>query len=646
MPQSRQLAAIMFTDIAGYTVLMGEDEQKAFDILNKNRKLQKPLIKQYGGKWIKELGDGILATFSTVTDAVNCACSIIKKCAQVEGLQLRIGIHHAEVIFENNDVFGDGVNVASRLQAIAPIGGICISETVRNNVNNRKEIKTSFIKEEILKHVKEPVRIYEVLVDHNHPEKEVSSNPAKVKIAAEKSIAVLPFVNMSNDPEQEYFSDGMAEEILNSLVHLKDLKVAGRTSSFQFKGKNIDLREVGQKLGVSTVLEGSVRRQGNRLRITAQLINVDDGFHLWSGKYDRNMDDIFAIQDEIALSITDQLKVTLFEKDREKITKTSTQNAEAYELYLKGRFHINRRGSSIVTGLQFFKKAIALDSNYALAYAGYADASQLSAVYGFVPGKEVMQEVKKASEIALKLDPSLGESYAALGSYYVYFERDWVEAKKNFTRAIELNPTFTQARSLYGLIYLCWVEGNFEEAEKQARTSIKLEPLSTIDHADLSWILYTANRFEEALSHAKNGIEIDANSFLSQRLAGLCYMALERYEEAIESLNYLMKISDRHQHALTGLIWAYCSSKNFTAAGTLMEELKRRSASEYIGCTYFALSAACLGDDTTALDYLEKAYDDADPILISIKYSPYVLPSLKNNPRFKNLLEKIGFPNN
>ena len=218
MSQSRQLAAIMFTDIVGYTALMGDDEQTAFDLLDKNRILQKPLIEQYGGKWIKELGDGVLATFSTVTDAVNCACSIIKGCEPINGLKLRIGIHQAEVVFENNDVFGDGVNIASRLQSVAPIGGICISETVRNNVANRKEITTRFIREESLKHLKEPIRIHEIILGTTdappHPAAPVYKEPKEV--ASTKSIAVLPFINMSNDPEQEYFSDGMAEEILNS----------------------------------------------------------------------------------------------------------------------------------------------------------------------------------------------------------------------------------------------------------------------------------------------------------------------------------------------------------------------------------------------------------------------------------------------
>ena len=476
------------------------------------------------------------------------------------------------------------------------------------------------------------------------PQKSSIAEKSAGKTIPEKSIAVLPFVNMSNDPEQDYFSDGIAEEIINSLAHLKDLKVAGRTSASQYKGAKVDLREVGEKLGVSTVLEGSVRKQGNRLRITAQLINVEDGFHLWSEKYDRNMDDIFAIQDEIALAITEQLKITLFEKDREIITKTSTQNAEAYELYLKGKFYLSRRGSSIITALHFFKQAIAVDPGYALAYAGFSEASIYSAFYSFVSGKEVMNAVKQAAETARKLDDSLCEPYISLGHYYLNFEWNWVEAKKNYVKAIELNPKHAQAHNLYGMLYLAWVEGKFDEAEKQGQIAIKLEPLSAIDHADLSWTLCTACRFEEALAFAKTGIELDANSFLSHRLAGFCYIALKRYEEAIDTFKYLMKISNRHQHALTPLIWAYCGNGNPEEGRALMNELETRSVTEYIAGTYFGLSAAYLGDLDTAFDYLEKAYNDYDPILIQLKYSPFVPALLKNDKRFQNLLDRIGFP--
>jgi adenylate cyclase len=581
-----------------------------------------------------------------VTDAVNCACTIIKGSERVEGLKLRIGIHQAEVVFENNDVFGDGVNIASRLQALAPIGAIWISESVHKNISNKKGIETKFIREEFLKNVKEPVHIYEVNIETIQLEQSYHSFTDKnlQKKIPEKSVAVLPFVNMSNDPEQDYFSDGIAEEIINSLAHIQDLKVTGRMSSFLFKGAKADFHEVGKKLGVSTVLNGSVRKQGNRLRITAQLINVEDGFHFWSEKYDRDMDDIFAIQDEIALAITEQLKITLFEKDRKAITRTFTQNTEAYELYLKGRFHINRRGSSIITGLHHFKQAIAIDPGYALAYSGYADANMLSGFYSFSPGKEVMNEIKHAAETAISLDDSLGEAYLSLAAYYLFFEWNWVEAKKNYKKSIELNPKHAQSHSLYGMIYLAWVEGKFDEAEKQGQIAIRLEPLSAIDHADLSWVLYTAHKFEEALTYAKTGIELDGNSFLSQRLAGLCYMALKRYEEAIDTFMYLMKISNRHQHALNGLIWAYASNGNVEEARELMTELEKRSVTEYIAGTHFGLSAAYLGDLDTALKYLEKAFDDRDFTLITLKYLPCVPASLRNDPRFQNLLDRIGFP--
>ena len=264
MSSTRQLAAIMFTDIVGYTALMGEDEQQAFEILRKNRQLQKPLIEQYNGKWIKELGDGVLVSFPTVTDAVLCATEIQKTCNRDCEFKLRIGIHQGEVIFEDDDVFGDGVNIASRIQAIAPIGGIWISEAVYNNVSNKKEINTKFVREEILKHVKEPVRIYEVIA--SEPKQgSIVSIQNEPKRSSEKSIAVLPFVNMSSDPEQEYFSDGLTEDIITDLSHLEKLLVISRSSMMTFKGTNKKIKEIATEVNAQYVLEGSVRKAGNNL---------------------------------------------------------------------------------------------------------------------------------------------------------------------------------------------------------------------------------------------------------------------------------------------------------------------------------------------------------------------------------------------
>ncbi len=642
MPGYRQLAAIMFTDIVGYTAMMGTDEQRAISLLKKNREIQQPLIEQFGGKFIKEMGDGVLASFNAVSDAVNAAIKIQESCNAAQDFQLRIGIHLGEVVFENGDVFGDGVNIASRIQSSAKPGCIYVSEPVHQNITNKREIVSRFIREETLKNVREPTRIYEISSS--------SSAATTTSIYADyiakplgQSIAVLPFVNMSNDPDQEYFSDGMAEEILNSLAHLKDLKVAGRTSSFQFKGKNVDLREVGEKLHVRTVLEGSIRKQGNRLRITAQLINVEDGYHLWSEKYDRDMDDIFAVQDEIALTITEQLKLKLADSERESITKISTQNTQAYEMYLKGRFYLNRRGNSILTGLAFFKQAVALDPDYALAWVGYGEANSLSATYSFFPGLAVGTEVKNAAMTAIGLDPGVSQAYNVLGMYYLAMD-EWEESRKSFLKAIELDPSFSNAYALYGMVLLSFVEGKFEEGERQGRIAIRLEPLSAVDHADLAWTLLTGGKLDEALEMAKTAIDLDGNSFLSHRVAGLCLLAMERYEEAIEKFNYLVQISNRHQHAINSLIWAYCGNRNMEGARALMEELKARSRSEYIAGTYLANSAAWLGDIDSALIYLEQAWHDHDPILSHVKHDRNVCPALKADPRFQQFLDRVGFP--
>src|SRR6476659_10548877 len=288
----------------------------------------------------------------------------------------------------------------------------------------------------------------------------------------------------------------MAEEILNSLSHLKDLKVAGRTSSSQFKGKNIDLREVGEKLGVGTVLEGSVRKQGNKLRITAQLINVRDGFHLWSEKYDRNLDDIFAIQDEIALAITEKLKVILFEKEKAIITKNFTQNTEAYEHYLRGRFYLNKR--FLRHSLEQFQSAVKVDPGFAKAYAGLADAYLILGIYNFLPAKEAMPKVKESIDAALQLDNSLCEPYCSLGLYYASFEWNWQEAKKSFLKSLQLNPRYTQSHIWFGHYYLTWVEGRFEEGEKHLNTAIELEPFSAICYITRFAVLFAAGKFEEA----------------------------------------------------------------------------------------------------------------------------------------------------
>ncbi|HSU29474.1 MAG TPA: hypothetical protein VLJ68_13900, partial [Chitinophagaceae bacterium] len=543
---------------------------------------------------------------------------------------------------------GDAVNIASRIQSIAQPGTIYISESTNHNVINKHDIESRFIKIETLKNVKEPVKIYQVVTSTSEALIPVAvAEPSSSRPPADrpngKSIAVLPFANMSNDPEQEYFSDGMAEEILNSLAGIKDLKVAGRTSAFQFKGKNTDLREVGDKLGVNTVLEGSVRKQGNRLRITAQLINVADGFHLWSERYDRDMDDIFAIQDEIAMAITEKLKLTLLDKDREKIKKIHTQNAEAYDLYMKGRFYLARRGRFILTAIEYFEKCIASDPEFSLGYAGLADASFISSFYSLLPGNKVMDAAKQAAETAIRLDPTLCEPYASLGFYYTALIWDWKKGKECFERSLQLNPDYAFGHYIFGLYYYTWVMEDFENAEIHGKAAIKLEPLSSITYAIFALIEIAAQKYEEALQAANTGLELDASSFLCYRSRTLSLRGLKRYDEAIASAEHLIAITNRHPHAICDLKEIYADLGRAEEARLLMAELTQRSSNEFIDAVYMGLGSAYAGDLDMAFQYLDSALVEKDPMLVTLRSMHYSLP-LEADPRYDQLMEKIGMP--
>ncbi len=352
-----------------------------------------------------------------------------------------------EVIFENDDVFGDGVNIASRIQALASPGRIYISGSVHLNIYNKKDFQTIFIREEILKNVLEPVKIYEVLTPGNS----YIATENKMSNIPKNSIAVLPFTNMSSDPEQEYFSDGISEEIINTLVQVPQLKVTGRTSSFMFKGKNEDLRKIGEQLSVNIILEGSVRPSGKRIRITAQLIDVQNGYHIWSEKYDRVLNDVFEVQDEIAKAIVDKLQITLDGKLTGPKTREQTQNVEAYQLYLKGRALMYKRSQYLFEAIQLFEKALEIDPEYALAFAGLADTYTIICYFGLLNPKETWPKAIVNAQEAMRFGPDLAETHNCNAAISLLHDWDWEKAEKQYLKALELNPGYEQARCWFAL---------------------------------------------------------------------------------------------------------------------------------------------------------------------------------------------------
>ena len=654
MLSGRQLCTIMFTDIEGYTATMQESEQKAIALRARHREVLHQAHEQFNGHIVQYYGDGTLSIFQSAVEAVGCALSMQQSFCKSPQVPVRIGLHMGDVIIDDEQVVGDGVNLASRIESLGVAGSVLLSDKVQDEISNHPEFKTVSVGTYQLKNVSHPVEVFALNHDglvkpqpgslKGKTELKKNHTSASVRRIPAKSVAVIPFVNISNDPNQDYFSCGISEEILNSLSNLKDLKVAGRIPSLHYDRENTSLQEIGEKLGVRTVLEGSVQKQGNRLRITVQLVNVSDGFHLWSEKYDRSMDDIFAIQDEVALAVTEKLKVTLLEKDRAKITRNSTRNTEAYELYLKGRFYLTKRGDSIMTSMHYFQLAIDIDSGFALAYAGFADASLMCASYGLMSPKKVAYKARDAAETALKLDPSLCEPYCSLGYYYTIFEWDWINAEKHFKTCIELNPTYAQAHYMYGLNYLAWVKHDLVAAEKHGQRAVELEPLSSICFGGYGGILHAAGKFKEALAACNTGIELDADCYLCILYKGWAHLAMRQFDEALLSFSHMMKVSHMPPYSQNGLILTYLGMGNIDKARELQNELKIRAEGEYTGYALTGLATAFLDGIDKAFPYFEKGYEERDPVMLTLKYTGLATKELREDSRFQLLLERIGFP--
>ena len=646
MPQSnRQLAAIMFTDIAGYTALMDKDEEAAFDLIERNRTIHKELIEKYNGKFLKEMGDGILASFSTVTDAVYCAGTIQVSCEKEKYLNLRIGIHQGEIVRQGNDVFGSGVNIASRIEAIAPVGGIWVSDSVQRNIQNKKGFEIEFVKEERLKNVRQPVKIYNVKVERHHainiPEPQPVS-PSTSKII-EKSIAVLPFVNMSSDPEQEFFSDGISEEIINTIVQLPNLRVSGRTSSFSFKGKNEDLRVIGKNLGVKNILEGSVRKFANKVRVTAQLIEVSTGFHLWSRKYDRELDDVFKIQDEIALEIADQLKLTFSEGESMPKSREQTQSIAAYQLYYKGRSFYYQRGMALFEALKCFQSALEIDPNYALAASGLADTYIMLCFYGFLTPEKCWSGALPAAQKALKYGPNLGETHNTLAVIALLHDRNFEKAEKEFLHALELNPTHVQARTWYGLFYLSLAVLNFKEGLEQLKIGIENDPLSSYAHSCFALALATADKTKESIELCKYAIKLDPKSMLARFTMGYSYLCARQLDDALRESQISLELSNRNTWDLNQILLIYLKMNEQDKAQKIYQEIEARYENENLPPSHLAVAAAAMGKDEYALELTYRAIDVMDPYLPHIITRWATAEALRKIPGFDEVSRSLGY---
>jgi TolB-like protein/Tfp pilus assembly protein PilF len=625
----------MFTDIVGFTALMGSDEQKTLEILEMNRQIHKPIITAYNGRWIKELGDGVMATFINISDAINAAIKIMETCNAANEYQLCIGIHASEVVFENDDVFGDGVNIAARIQSAAPAGCILISETVQNSIANKIGIQTNFYKEEKLKNVSQSIRLHQVVLEGS----EIAI--ADVSPSTNKSIAVLPFVNMSSDPEQEYFSDGISEEIINMLAQVPNLKVMARTSSFSFKGKHLDVKLIGQQLNVSHILEGSVRKSGNKLRITAQLIKVEDGAHIYSEKFDRELEDIFEIQDEISANILETIKIKLFGSNKEAVLKNYTENIDAYQLFLKGRYHYNKlTPSGFKEAIDYFKAAIAIDPNYTIAYAGLSYCYYDSYYWKWLPKQQSLPLAIEAANKAVLLDDQSADSHFALARINTWSIWNFTRALKELEKGIKINPNSVEGNKQLGAWHLRM--GNYEKANNYLQKADDLDPFSLLNIGYIGGYYHEIGDFEKTIVYANRLIAMEPNFYFGHFLLGLVIYQNELNEALAESNLAVKLIGEQNIGALFSLGVVYGRMNEKEKAYSILKKMDAIGISKDETFYEYANVFAGLGEWDKAFEYYEHAIINQDPNMCFFKSKAQAHhPEMINNPKMQMLFELI-----
>ncbi|MGZ8551928.1 MAG: adenylate/guanylate cyclase domain-containing protein [Chitinophagaceae bacterium] len=637
----RQLAAILFADMTGYTALMQENEQLA---RNKRRRLKEVLestVGQYNGKILQYYGDGSLSIFNSAIDSVGCAIDIQQQLQQEPKVALRMGIHTGDVIVEEDAIYGDGVNLASRIESLAVAGGILISEKVNYEIKNHSAFSTREMGYFELKNIKQPVRVFAITNNGIAVpgRDELRGNTKQTK----NRLAVLPFVNMSADPENEYFSDGITEELLNALTRVDGLQVTSRTSAFAFKGKNHDIRDIAIQLNVDKVLEGSVRKAGNRVRITAQLINAADGYHIWSENYDRDLTDIFEVQDEISAIIANKLRENLsLTESTEHLVKAPTTNVTAYTYFLKGLHFWNKlTPADCRKAIECFGQAIELEPTYAQAYAMSAAAHSYLGSSGQMLPVKAFEIVQRYADKALELDSTIAESHIAKASAYLFFEWKWQEAYDCLQRAVRLNPSAVEAYELLGFYYI--VMGQIEKAVQTLEEAERRDPLSPVITQSLGNMYIFAERYDDAIRQADKLLEMDPKMRVSIEMKG---WATGMKGDWKSSLIYFEEVQRLTNHPLKGWMgagFAYGKLGMKEKAMEVIRKMEQRQVEEPgavldadLGAVWFAL-----GDYDKAYYYLNQCIDKRmGPISYFIEFPAY--REVKNDPRYEELKKRMN----
>ncbi len=625
----------MFTDIVGYTSLTQRDETGAMELLEKQRGLVRPLLVKHGGREVKTIGDAFLIEFESALEAVRCAFDIQQSLHEFNSglpidrrILLRIGVHLGDVIHSQSDVYGDAVNIASRIEPLANPGGVCISEQVHDHIKNKSDFQLLSLGKRELKNVGEPVEVFKVAFPWEKPE--------STGIAFDKTrVAVLPFTNLSSDPEEGYFADGMTEELITSISGVRQLTVIARTSVMGYKGTTKKVKEIGKELEVGTMLEGSVRKAGNRVRITAQLIDTATEGHMWAQNFDRQLEDVFAIQSEIAEKVAAELKVRLVEDEKRVIERKPTENTEAYTHFLRGRELIREMSElSLRQALGELERATTLDPTFAKAHALVAECyTELVALF-YEPYEQAMPKAEIAVKKALQLDPDLAEAHATLAR--VDFQEDDVQdCESECRRAIELNPSLPEAHFVLSNIFL--LKGQADEGIKAAETCYSLDPALPRYVERLGQFYFYLGMEDKALRHWEKTVQIAPAG--TYRAMTEYYLHKGDVEKAREFHSKVERLdpTNRWTTWMRGFIAGYAGDKA-GALGVIQEIEKKWLGATNLNDIAFIYHA--MGDLDSYFTYANRALDQHTLRYAYVIYCP-LLANSREDPRYPALTEKL-----
>jgi len=639
----RRLAAIMFTDMVGYTALGQRNESLSLALVEEQRKVIRPVLVRHNGREVKTMGDAFLVEFPNAVDAVRCAYDIQRAVREFnlslesdKRVHLRIGVHVGEVVESQGDIFGDAVNVASRIEPLAEDGGVCVTSHVYDFVRGKVDLPLTSVGPKALKNLNAPMEVYKMVMPW-----ELSTHHTEPVHLPPKRIAVLPFVNISPDPNDEYFADGLTEEMISRLSRLRGLDVIARTSVMNYKSKEKNVAQIGKELGAGSLLEGSVRKAGERIRVTVQLIDSNTEGHLWAENYDRDLGDIFGVQSDVAEQVAGHLELQLLPQVKSDIERKPTENVEAYSLYLRGLQYTHEdKADQKKKAFRYFEQSIQLDPNFSLAYLEAAREYFTFGNMGYMPPKEAYEKGEAMLAKAQQLEPNSPDVLVTIATKKVG-NYEWSDAEALLRKAIESSPSNAAAHS--NRAFVLNVMGRFDESQSESVKSTNLDPLHP------NWgrcaALYYQRRYDDAIAEALGFLNREPESFNARTFLAYAYLAKSMFEEAISEIkkNVELAAGDPTNWSMADLALIYTKSGRKEQATKILEQLQALAQERYVPPDVIAVIQWGLGNGDKALVLFEKAYEDRSISWIQWLGVDPLFDDLRTDERFTLFLRKVGF---